>query len=656
MSFISKGIDCYAFTATSQFSVVLKSRGSSDEVFNSAGKMQGVKHFEISEGDIGWFEHSGRFSMIAKQGDNELLAKYAEIAPLTGNLNGSNMEDMLQTPSVVTNTYALSYGFSDTGKGKSDQAYMYLTDNYSDWMGDLIKAMPDLKNKSFQTFALPGSHDAGMFTGINSDAEARDLVHKLALKYSTPTVLAAAIAGTTAASAVAGAVAPITVPSALILAGVLLTLHETTSTSRRALINLAYTQKDDIRTQLGLGVRYFDFRPGYNAEFYKSDDKLRHQHLFIPGYEFDKFLADIVQFLSAHTHEIVVVNINFNGFFEDSMKPSPETVATYITKALSNSLVLSGGQDDLTQTTASLLSSNKRLIILQESSKYLNDSYSDGPYATDDPASVIAELKKTLELSCGLKGTVLQLQATYVNKLKESKSDLVAGMITLSDATSPLLYTKAKFDHATHDWVAQNCNTNSARAGLLVFLNDFADNALTYLAITATKQRAPGFSINPTTPQWSNLREMDAVGGGGASFNDIPATVQNIKPITKLVIRSGNIVDQFTVYYEGSAVSHGGNGGEETSICIDSGDYVTEVSGDYGTWFNVTQILTLSFKTKNGKSFGPYGNEAFEQSRTPFSFKANSGEAVVGFSGSIRTHSGGLQGLSAIGVGFATYQ
>ena len=114
----------------------------------------------------------------------------------------------------------------------------------------------------------------------------------------------------------------------------------------------------------------------------------------------------------------MVVNINFNGFFEDSMKPSPETVATYITKALSNSLVLSGGQDYLTQTTASLLSSNKRLIILQESSKYLNDSYSDEPYATDDPASVIAELKKTLELSCGLKGTVLQLQATYVNKLK----------------------------------------------------------------------------------------------------------------------------------------------------------------------------------------------------------------------------------------------
>lgn len=98
-----------------------------------------------------------------------------------------------------------------------------------------------------------------------------------------------------------------------------------------------YTQKDNIKTQLELGIRYFDFRPGYNADFYRNDNKLRHQHRFVPGYEFDRFLRDVVDFLEKHPQEVVVVNVNYNGFFEENMQLSQAVIDEYITNALSSS-------------------------------------------------------------------------------------------------------------------------------------------------------------------------------------------------------------------------------------------------------------------------------------------------------------------------------
>lgn len=115
-----------------------------------------------------------------------LQARYAEIAPSTGNLGDLNMKNMLQTPSIVENDYAISYGFYDAGIGENHQAYMYVTDNYSNWMGDLMNVELELKNKPFGTFVLPGSHDAGMFAGIDSDDAAREFVNGLVRKYSMP--------------------------------------------------------------------------------------------------------------------------------------------------------------------------------------------------------------------------------------------------------------------------------------------------------------------------------------------------------------------------------------------------------------------------------------------------------------------------------------
>ncbi len=169
--------------------------------------------------------------------------------------------------------------------GQADQAYVYVTDSQADWIGRLLTSQPELKQQPLSILALPGAHDAGMFRGLDTDEAARDLVDGLVGRYVSKEALAAALAG---GYLVAGAVS-LLMPVMHLIAGLLIALR-TTSMARRALINFSYTQKDDITTQLLLGTRFFDFRPGYNASFFRRDQELRHQHGFIPGYEFSGFL------------------------------------------------------------------------------------------------------------------------------------------------------------------------------------------------------------------------------------------------------------------------------------------------------------------------------------------------------------------------------
>ncbi|HZX29890.1 MAG TPA: hypothetical protein VFF03_00935 [Rhodocyclaceae bacterium] len=464
----------------------------SEEANPLTGKKQ-VRSCEIDKNRIGG-NASGVYSMHAQKDRREVLRKDIEVRPGDGNIASGSLRRMLETPSVVQDDYAVSYGFYDAGIGKKHQSYMYVTDDYSDWMGMVLqdKHRSDFSKRPFGTFVLPGSHDAGMFCGLDSDEAARDLVDRLVQAYSTPGRLAAALAG--------GAAAAWAAPAAAVLAAVVFLIAKTSGAARRALINLAYTQKDDIKTQLALGTRFFDFRPGYNAAFYRSDQKLRHQHGFIPGYEFEGFLRDVVGFLTAHEKEIVVVQIKNNGFFADDMTPAPEVIDKAIDAALKGSSIRRGDVTDLSDTTGGLLAAGKRLIILKKSDK-ATDSYSDDAYATDDPESVKAQLDKTLHnLAPDAAWTILQLQGTCTNKplvqLKGGIMDIAAGTralaalaLTQSDAASPLLSTKARFDHVLYQWLMDENVAKSSGPKPVVLLNDFVDGALTSHAWAMTKQR-----------------------------------------------------------------------------------------------------------------------------------------------------------------------
>jgi hypothetical protein len=537
------------------------------------------------------------------------------------------MGNMMNTPSLITSNYALSYGFYDSGPGwgsltNQDQSYVYVTTPVSRWMTDLINDNPALRNAPLSVFALPGAHDSGMFSTMMYGAMEKSAAF-------------------------------------LNLLGMVIGIANIASFSisaiNRAIINLSVTQKDNITTMLNLGVRYFDFRPGYTWE--KIASGIYHEHNFIPGYDYPSFLDNVLTWLANNPSEFVVVNLNFQGFAQDSMKPSVNTLMNEITNAQKRTKtenIKTGDPSSLNQKISDLLASNTRMILITQigssttdAKKY--DSYSDA-YQTTNPQVIINALngmKSTPQ--DGAVYTVLQLQGTA----NGTGGGIFTSIATMSDASSPLMSTKAMFDHSTYPWLQTNVAKKFSPNYLVIFLNDFADNTLASIAKDITAQRLAAL---PATSQWSNLRKVAAVGGPGSSFDDVPATVQDIKPITKVSIHSGNIIDQLDVFYAGVSKPHGGNGGGESSFSLSDGEYITEVSGDYGEWYGAVQILMLKFKTSKGKTFGPYGNMDNSVTRTPFSFKTSGNEAIVGFYGTVFTHTDGLTGLSAIGVGIATHQ
>jgi len=454
---ISKGIDYYAYLGADSFKVDFSKPKQTYSDTQVETMFSG--NCQISESDIGLTEHTGRFQWTAYQNNTSIANRYAEIAPLTGNLGNSNMGNMMQTPSLFTSNYALSYGFYDSGPGlgsltNQDQSYVYVTPPVSQWMTDLLVSNPALSDAKFSVFALPGAHDSGMFsTAMYSVMEKNSIF--------------IGILGSTLGIK--------TVDNAVM---------------NRAIINLSVTQKDNITNMLNLGVRYFDFRPGYTYD--NITPGIYHEHNFIPGYDYPSFLNDVLTWLASNPKEFVVVNLNFQGFAQDSMKPSVDTLNQGIVKAQQDTHtqdIKLGDATALNQKIGDLLKSNTRLIFLNQigsstdAQKY--DSYNDS-YNTTDVNNILTALNGMQSTpQNGAVYTVLQLQGTATG----TGGGIFASIATMSDASSPLMSTKAMFDHSTYPWLQNNAVSKFSPNYLLVFLNDFVDNALASYAKSITAQR-----------------------------------------------------------------------------------------------------------------------------------------------------------------------
>ena len=396
---------------------------------------------------------------------------------VTGNCDGP-MEHMLATSSVVTSNGAVSYGFDDAGSGTAnltngDQLYVYFSGSFQSWMTGLAASASGFGVQPFNTWALPGSHDAGMFD--------RSMLTS-AFLLSGPEAFFSTAAGSYGILIVLPIVGPLlaamTIPAAIY----------GTISGPRIVINMAFTQKDDITTQLNLGTRFFDFRPGYMYSALKAiSGQLYHQHAVIPGYSYASFLSDVMNWLAANPGEIVVVDVNNQGFLDsETMTPAPEVLAGYLSTAQQNSAYkgVIGSEADLGRSYNQLVSTNTRLIFVQDGDKY--DSYNKPGYSTTSPSTIVAQLAATSSGGqAGKQFTVLQMQATSTNL-----DDVVrASAFTLSDASSPLMATKASIDAATNPWLQQNVNQKFVNDQLVVFLNDFVDNCMVSSAINVSRQR-----------------------------------------------------------------------------------------------------------------------------------------------------------------------
>jgi hypothetical protein len=180
------------------------------------------------------------------------------------------------------------------------------------------------------------------------------------------------------------------------------------------------------------------------------------------------------------------------------MKPVIDDLMTLVLAAQFNTDTCDlaiGSKEDLNVKIRSLLNENKRLIFLNQvdaasdAQKY--DSYDERTYATIHVKNILAALDRMQSHPPeGEAYTVLQLQSTSTADLMAcSTSILDATSIGSSDAMSPLMSTKAIFDNSTYPWLANNVPEKFSPNSLLVFINDFVDNALVKHAIDITRKR-----------------------------------------------------------------------------------------------------------------------------------------------------------------------
>ncbi|GAA5859248.1 hypothetical protein JCM8547_008936 [Rhodosporidiobolus lusitaniae] len=425
-----------------------------------------------------------------------LLERTVKVNPLHGSAIGKGVVSTLDTPAVFhpQHDLTISYGFFDSGIARAKQMYIYCAKLSQTWLGDMIDEDERVLEVPFEKLVLAGSHDAGMLGSVPTE-----LLDFLARGNGEDIPLVA---------------------RALPFVRFLLSLLKTMGVgAHRMLANLSMTQKDSVRDQLRMGVRFFDLRPGYNLYDVVDEVKgpLRHQHAIVPGVDYIMALVDILAFLSENDREVVVVELKDDGipFKTDlypeppatsssssptsssaplpppaqkpiaiSMVPSSSDLAAALSAAKSSSPLAAreiqvGGAQDLGRTIGELLSENRRLVIVDrvheeeraEGERWERaDSYTHDLYDTDDPLKVLSALDATHSDAAarsarrvGPRSTIYQLQATPTAQIWAD----IGPSLTYSDASSLLVWSKARMDRVTYPWLAKRAFVEE---GLVVFL------------------------------------------------------------------------------------------------------------------------------------------------------------------------------------------
>ena len=399
---ISKGVDAYVYCADDA-SVEVTIAGKS-QTFSS-----GYHTFSHDVGIKDMFSESIKLETLGKTFSGV-------IDPITGILFSSDFGHLLKTRSLFVGNHVISYGFYDAGPGyvglpNRDQVYIYVGKNQSNWLGGLIAKYPD-QNIQIKDLVLAGSHDSGMYVDIPTSASlaGRALIFGM------------------------GALASATIPVLGSIVGFILGAAALVYSPKRISRNASLTQKESIKEQLKLGVRYFDFRPGYNIlsggnkaleiftkvagniskntsaeeiknigktvndELKKLDYKLMdicHLHAIIPGAKLSDAIADCVEFLKEHPDEIVVMSLMYNGIISDKLIASYDVLDSIVDQELKYGIqkvnILRDrkkGNSKLRQDyntwakfseadVKTLIKDNKRLIIAYEIEKGQGEYFDD---------------------------------------------------------------------------------------------------------------------------------------------------------------------------------------------------------------------------------------------------------------------------------------
>ncbi|GAA5932339.1 hypothetical protein JCM1841_000853 [Sporobolomyces salmonicolor] len=427
-----------------------------------------------------------------KSGKEVLLERAMKINPLDGSTQailcvclvflsldcvfsrsiGNGVVSTVDPPAVFREDHSLtiSFGFFDSGIARSKQMYVYASRKLSKWLGDLISVDERELDVPFEKLAVAGSHDCGMLGRLNPELLA---FLDLGSGDEIPAVARA-------------------LPLVRFLLGLLSTFAVPGHRIRlKILSNFAMTQKDSIESQLNMGVRFFDFRPGYSIFDIVDEMKgeIRHQYSIVPGVGYEIFLIDILAFLSDNTSEIVVVELKSDGFpfTTDLCDESDSPKRTAISMVPTVDALAAALQN--AKSSSPLAGREIKVGSRRSENFYGTTGGSHDAYDTDDPLKVLAALNVAYDDATSRaarkvspSSMVYQLQATPTAQIWAD----IGASLTYSDASSLLVWSKARMDRVTYPWLASKA---FIEPGFVVFLNDFVDGCLVEHALEKTKER-----------------------------------------------------------------------------------------------------------------------------------------------------------------------
>lgn len=483
--------------------------------------------------------------------EQPFMAQFAELIRTTSGSTpnvAALAEDAAAAAAAPGASWAVSYGFCDVQsvspdsssspfQGFQDQLYVYVTKSHENWMGTLMLDNPGLLQKPFGSFVLPGAHDAGMCDPgmLNAVLENSGWI-VAACQFAAAQMPSSSSSSSTIKSLLGNMNSD--------MANKIANLAEVFNLgmARQILVNFAFGQKDDITTMLNLGIRYFDFRPGYCAGGQVTPTALYHQHAIVPGYPYINFLEDVLTWLNAHPTEIVVVNLR-SSEIPTAGVPSGAALQSAWGAANGNGVghafyYKSSTDKTITlgQSYQTLISSNTRLIFLftdrssdpadgfPDSSAFgpalpgpANDSYTNSDYEVLQ-ANMTTETSVWNAIADAAGGsapfTLLDLQATATaapngndfafdsvvglataQSLISKASDVIGLASSIlgidpsySKAGSPLMYTKGGLDGQNYKNLPSLTSKFPVNQ-LVCCMNDFADNALVDVCIGMTLSR-----------------------------------------------------------------------------------------------------------------------------------------------------------------------
>jgi hypothetical protein len=173
----SKGVQCFSYIAVPDCAIEFSVPGNS--IRKDGLRQFGNDHVEVDKKHIdGTFKFSGTFAFTVTHNGNQIAHQQIDINTMTGNIEGGTLNHMVNTQSILVGDVIVTYGFYDApdslqaraGLPNCDQCWVYVSPNYSSWMGQVAPVGSPQADKPFSKWMLPAAHDIGMNSMQNAMA------------------------------------------------------------------------------------------------------------------------------------------------------------------------------------------------------------------------------------------------------------------------------------------------------------------------------------------------------------------------------------------------------------------------------------------------------------------------------------------------------